>query len=91
MHFVCCFPFFFDVVQILSRLGLHDNDILARPVRELSGGQQKRIALAAALVQQPDVLMLDEPTNHLDVDAIEWLEGAIRAPDVSLLLVTHDR
>ena len=57
----------------------------------LSGGQTKRVALAAALVERPDVLLLDEPTNHLDIEAIRWLENELAAADLCCLLVTHDR
>lgn len=78
-------------LQILSRLGLDFRSLRNRKFRLLSGGQQKRVALAAALVQNPDVLILDEPTNHLDIDAIEFLENAIRAPELTVVLVTHDR
>ncbi|KAJ8906261.1 hypothetical protein NDN08_002754 [Rhodosorus marinus] len=77
--------------QILSRLGLDFRSLRNRKFRLLSGGQQKRVALAAALVQNPDVLILDEPTNHLDIDAIEWLENAISVPELTVVLVTHDR
>jgi ATP-binding cassette, subfamily F, member 3 len=57
----------------------------------LSGGQKTRVLLARLLLEQPDLLILDEPTNHLDVEAIEWLEGALRAWDGAVLLVSHDR
>ncbi len=72
----------------LDRLGVADVD---RPVAGRSGGERKRIALAAALADPPDVLLLDEPTNHLDVDAVEWLEGRLARWTGALLLVTHDR
>ncbi len=73
---------------ILDRLGLTDPD--AR-VETLSGGQRKRVAMAAALVLRPDLLILDEPTNHLDPDTISWLEGYLSGYAGALLLVTHDR
>ena len=72
----------------LDRLGLTDPEALVGP---LSGGQKKRVALARALVERPDLLILDEPTNHLDTETIEWLEGLLRSWTGALLLVTHDR
>jgi len=75
------------VDETLHRLGLDG----ARKIGELSGGLKKRVALARALVAQPDVLLLDEPTNHLDLDAIAWLEGLLNEFKGSLLLITHDR
>ena len=72
----------------LDRLGLTDPDAL---VGTLSGGQKKRVALARALVERPDLLILDEPTNHLDTETIEWMEGLLRSWTGALLLVTHDR
>ena len=75
------------VDETLHRLGLDG----ARIVGTLSGGLKKRVALARALVAQPDVLLLDEPTNHLDLDAIAWLEGLLNEFNGSLLLITHDR
>ncbi len=75
------------VEETLQRLGLDGS----RQVGALSGGLKKRVALARALVAQPDVLLLDEPTNHLDLDAIAWLEGLLNAFKGSLLLITHDR
>ena len=71
----------------LSRLGLPADT----PVGELSGGLRKRVALARALVLEPDLLLLDEPTNHLDITAIEWLEEALAALSGAVLFVTHDR
>jgi ABC transport system ATP-binding/permease protein len=73
---------------ILSRLGVTDMD--AR-VETLSGGQRKRIAMARALILQPNLLILDEPTNHLDADTIAWLEGYLKAFSGAVLLITHDR
>ncbi len=77
-----------QIKQILGKLGIHD---LESYVDELSGGQRKRVALAATLVEKPDFLILDEPTNHLDIDVIEWLEKYLSTQTMSLLLVTHDR
>jgi len=74
--------------QILGKLGIHD---LTAPADTLSGGQQKRVALAKLLIEQPDMLLLDEPTNHLDLEVIEWLEQYLAQQKMSLLLVTHDR
>lgn len=76
------------VKGLLFRFGLRD---LEQPVNTLSGGQQKRLAMAKVLINMPDVLILDEPTNHLDLDMIEQLEEELGAPNVTLLLVTHDR
>ncbi len=74
--------------QILGKLGLHELDL---EVSNLSGGQQKRIALASVLIQKPDLLILDEPTNHLDIETIEWLENYLSQSNMALVLVTHDR
>ncbi len=74
--------------QILSRLGIND---FLQTVGQLSGGQLKRVALAGALLSEPDLLILDEPTNHLDIAMIEWLEDYLRRHTKSLLMVTHDR
>ncbi|MFM7218532.1 MAG: ribosomal protection-like ABC-F family protein [Bacteroidota bacterium] len=76
------------VRQVLSRLDIHDLD---RPIRTLSGGQRKRVALARVLLEPADLLILDEPTNHLDVEMVEWLEDFLSRSSLSLLLVTHDR
>jgi len=73
----------------LDRLGV--GDLIDRSTTELSGGQEKRVALAQAVVADADLLILDEPTNHLDVDAIEWLESELRSFRGGLVLVTHDR
>ena len=75
------------VETTLDRLGLEK----AAKVDTLSGGMQKRVALARGLVSAPDVLLLDEPTNHLDVDSILWLEDLLRDFRGSVLLITHDR
>lgn len=74
--------------QILGKLGVHN---LEDNVQQLSGGQQKRIALASVLIQKPDLLILDEPTNHLDIETIEWLERYLSVANMALILVTHDR
>ena len=74
--------------QILTQLKIAD---LNQPMGELSGGQQKRVALANTLITEPDFLILDEPTNHLDLEMIEWLEGFLSRGNKTLLMVTHDR
>ena len=76
------------VKEVLGRLGIDDSRI---KVEEASGGQRKRAALAAVMLEEPDFLILDEPTNHLDLDSIEWLEQWLSAASFSLLMVTHDR
>ena len=74
--------------QILTKLKIRDMD---QPMGQLSGGQQKRVALAKVLITEPDFLILDEPTNHLDLEMIEWLEGFLSRGNKTLLMVTHDR
>ena len=74
--------------QILTQLKIRD---LQQPMGQLSGGQQKRVALANVLILEPDMLILDEPTNHLDLEMIEWLEGFLSRGNKTLLMVTHDR
>lgn len=77
-----------QIQQILGKLGIYD---LEKKIKHLSGGQKKRVALAKALIDKPDLLILDEPTNHLDLETIEWLEGFLANQQLTLLLVTHDR
>ena len=74
--------------QILTQLKIRN---LQQPMGQLSGGQQKRVALANVLITEPDLLILDEPTNHLDLEMIEWLEGFLNRGHKTLLMVTHDR
>ena len=74
--------------QVLTQLKIRD---LSQRMGELSGGQQKRVALANVLLTEPDLLILDEPTNHLDLEMIEWLEGYLARGNRTLLMVTHDR
>ncbi|GAB3526594.1 ABC-F family ATP-binding cassette domain-containing protein [Pontibacter brevis] len=76
------------VKQVLSKLGINNLDAV---VKNLSGGQRKRVAMARVLIEEPDLLIMDEPTNHLDLDTIEWLEGMLSTQNTTLLMVTHDR
>lgn len=77
-----------DALAILHKLGISEVD---RKVRHLSGGLKKRVALARALLSEPDLLILDEPTNHLDVDSVQWLQDRLMNGKTSLMFVTHDR
>jgi ATP-binding cassette subfamily F protein uup len=83
-----CWDFELKIKQILTELNIHD---LQQPIRELSGGQKKRVALAHVMIDEPDFLILDEPTNHLDLEMIEWLERTLEKSKCTLLMVTHDR
>ncbi len=76
------------VKEVLSRLEITDFN---EKMKNLSGGQRKRVALANVLLREPDILILDEPTNHLDLKMIEWLEKYLSQPSITLLMVTHDR
>ncbi len=76
------------VKEILTKLKI---DLLEQQVKELSGGQKKRLALAKMVLDAPEFLILDEPTNHLDLDMIEWLEDYLKQPGITLFMVTHDR
>jgi ATP-binding cassette subfamily F protein uup len=77
-----------NMKEILSQLGLNQ---LTQAVKELSGGQKKRVALALVLINRPDLIFMDEPTNHLDIEMIEWLEHYLSSSSLSMLIVTHDR
>ena len=76
------------IKQILGKLNIHN---LEQPVEQLSGGQQKRLALANVLITEPDLILLDEPTNHLDLEMVEWLEDFLNHSKMTILIVTHDR
>ncbi|MCB0639862.1 MAG: ABC-F family ATP-binding cassette domain-containing protein [Lewinella sp.] len=76
------------IKETLTRLNI---DELNMKVSQLSGGQRKRLALARMIIAEPDMLILDEPTNHLDIDMIEWLEEYLSQPNLTILMVTHDR
>lgn len=76
------------IKQILGKLKIRDFD---QQMKQLSGGQQKRVALANVLIEEPDLLILDEPTNHLDIEMVEWLESFLNNSRMALLMVTHDR
>ncbi|MFT6855581.1 MAG: ATP-binding cassette subfamily F protein uup [Cyclobacteriaceae bacterium] len=77
-----------QVKQVLGQLGIHN---LEQKMGDLSGGQRKRVAMARALLVNPDFLIMDEPTNHLDLEIIEWLENYLATANLTLLMVTHDR
>ncbi len=76
------------IQETLTRLKIEN---LQQKVKHLSGGQRKRLALARLIIDEPDLVILDEPTNHLDIDMIEWLEEYLSQPNLTLLMVTHDR
>ncbi len=76
------------IKEVLTKLEVSD---LNMPVKNLSGGQKKRLALAKLIIEEPEFLILDEPTNHLDLDMIEWLEEYLQQPRITLFMVTHDR
>ena len=76
------------IKEILSRLLIKD---IHQKLGEMSGGQQKRVALAKILIEEPDFIIMDEPTNHLDIEMIEWLESFLQHPGITLFMVTHDR
>ena len=77
-----------DLKQILSRFKIHDLD---QNLKDLSGGQRKRLSLAMLIMDAPELLLLDEPTNHLDIEMIEWLEKYLNNQNITLLMITHDR
>ena len=76
------------IKEVLSKLNIED---VNQKVATLSGGQRKRVALAKLIIDEPDLIIMDEPTNHLDLDMIEWLEEWLQSPNLTLLMVTHDR
>jgi len=76
------------IKEVLSKLKIED---LQKKIKHLSGGQRKRVALARLIIDEPDLIILDEPTNHLDLDMIEWLEEFLCQPNLTILMVTHDR
>ena len=76
------------LLQLLTKFGISDT---TQRIGTMSGGQIKRLSLALALLDDPDILLLDEPTNHLDIDMIEWLEKYLSNSETTLLMVTHDR
>ena len=77
-----------ELDQILSRFKIDD---LNKDLKDLSGGQRKRLSLAALIMDAPEILLLDEPTNHLDIEMIEWLEDYLKTQNITLLMITHDR
>ena len=77
-----------ELNQILSRFKIDD---LNQNLKDLSGGQRKRLSLATLIMDAPELLLLDEPTNHLDIEMIEWLEDYLKTQNITLLMITHDR